>query len=400
MIEKVSINLRCALVAHQSTLYDWFDNILTLPLDSMPYLRYLYTILLTLTLFCGWASPSVATSRFVCRGAGLTEPEHSSLWNLSDVSTLDKAGLNRAPRYVATTVHDGDSARTVISEIIDGRRMRYLVDGPNLIWIGEETSEMHIKVDSLCYTSALLPFCDIAASLSLSGANNQAENSCDYTAHGRYCNNMHIVEKGVYCTSQPQHGTVVLGPDSLDALLTIETRRYIADISGDEFTSLPDAVRDSLEIYTVTRYRWYVSDNYSMPIAVQTNTSSQSAIDGSEIDAVSSLYTLASDEIKTFARPKDDTKEIASVINNARVYYAGGALHITLNSRMDLTVTIGVSSLDGIPYYSKTIHINGNDEEQDIELTDLPSLQSGRYMVGINSTDTSPVVNRLYIVVP
>lgn len=67
---------------------------------------------------------------------------------------------------------------------------------------------------------------------------------------------------------------------------------------------------------------------------------------------------------------------------------------------MDLAIAIGVSSLDGIPYYSKTIHINGIDEEQDIVLTDLPSLPSGRYMVGINCSDTPAVVNRLYIVVP
>ena len=118
-------------------------------------------------MFYGWASPSVATSQFVCRGVGLTEPERSLLWNLSDVSTLDKAGLNLAPRYVATSVHDGDSARTIISEIIDGRRMRYLVDGSSLIWIGEETPEMHIRVDTLCYTSALLPFGDVSIPLSL-----------------------------------------------------------------------------------------------------------------------------------------------------------------------------------------------------------------------------------------
>lgn len=366
----------------------------------MSYLRYLFTILLTLTMFYGWALPSVATSQFVCRGVGLTEPERSSLWNFSDVSTLDKAGLNLAPRYVTTAVHDGDSVRTVISEIIDGRRMRYYVDGSNLIWIGEETPEMHIMVDTLCYTTALLPFGDGAASLSLSGAHSCGKNSRDYSAHGRYCNNMYIVEKGIYCTTRPQHGTIVLGPDSLDALLTIESRRYTADISSDVFSSLPDAVRDSLEIYTVTRYRWYVSDNYSMPIAVQTNMSSRSAIDGSEIDAASSLYTLASDDIKALARPKDNFRDIESVINNARAYYAAGSLHITLNSHLDLTIVIGVSSLDGIPYYSKTIHINGIDEEQDIVLTDLPSLPSGRYMVGINCSDIPAVVNRLYIVVP
>ena len=110
------------LVAHQSAPCDCFDNALTPPFKSMSYLRYLSTILLTLTMFYGWASPSVATSQFVCRGVGLTEPERSSLWNLSDVSTLDKAGLNLAPRYVATSVHDGDSVRTIISEIIDGRQ--------------------------------------------------------------------------------------------------------------------------------------------------------------------------------------------------------------------------------------------------------------------------------------
>ena len=45
--------------------------------------------------------------------------------------------------------------------------MRYLVDGSNLIWIGEETPEMHIRVDTLCYTSALLPFGDVSIPLSL-----------------------------------------------------------------------------------------------------------------------------------------------------------------------------------------------------------------------------------------
>ncbi len=366
----------------------------------MTYLRCLSTILLTLIVDYGWASSGVAKSRFVCHGGGLTEPERASLWNLSDVSTLDKAGLSLAPRYVSTTVHYGDSVRTIVSEIIDGRRMRYLVDGSKMIWIGEETAQMHIVVDSLCYTSALLPFGDCAASLSLSGAHSRGKNIRDYSAHGRYCNNMYIVEKGIYCTTQPQPGIIVSGPDSIDALLTIESRRYTADISGDVFSSLPDAVRDSLEIYTVTRYRWYVPDNYTMPIAVQTNTSSRFAVDGREIDAVSSLYTLASDEIKTLARPKDNLREVESVINNARAYYAAGSLHVTLTSRMDLTIAISVGSLDGIPYYSKTVRINGDDEEQDIVLTDLPSLPSGRYMVGINSSDVSPAVNRLYIVVP
>ena len=388
------------LVAHQSAPYGCSDNTLTLSSNAMPYLRYLSTILLTLTMLYGWASPGVATSRFVCHGAGLAEPGHSSLWNLSDLPTLDKAGLNLAPRYVTTTVHDGDSVRTVISEIIDGRRMRYLVDGSDLIWIGEETSEMHVVVDSLCHTSALVPFGGGAASLGLSGTHSCGENSRDYSAHGRYCNNMHIAEKGVYCTSQPRRGTIVLGTDSLDAVLTAETRRYTADISGDVFSSLPDAVRDSLEIYTVTRYRWYVYGNYSMPVAVQTNTTSRSAIDGSVIDTASSLYTLASDDIKALACSKDNLREAESVINNARAHYADGSLHITLSPRTDLAVAIGVSSLDGIPYYSKTILINGDDEEQDIVLTDLPSLPPGRYMVGINCPDISPVVSRLYVVVP
>ncbi len=164
-------------------------------------------------MFYGWASPSVATSQFVCRGVGLTEPERSSLWNLSDVSTLDKAGLNLAPRYVATSVHDGDSVRTIISEIIDGRRMRYLVDGSNLIWIGEETPEMHIRVDTLCYTSALLPFGDVSIPLSLHYRSNVIRSdgalvqSATYYPYGT----PHRAPKNLTATSSPTTNPYLYG---------------------------------------------------------------------------------------------------------------------------------------------------------------------------------------------
>ena len=198
------------LVAHQSAPCDCFDNALTPPFKSMSYLRYLFTILLTLTMFYGWASPSVATSQFVCRGVGLTEPERSSLWNLSDVSTLDKAGLNLAPRYVATSVHDGDSVRTIISEIIDGRRMRYLVDGSNLIWIGEETPEMHIMVDTLCYTSALLPFGDVSIPLSLHYRSNVirsdgtlVQSATIFSSIDPLCEKYYHLSPYVFCAANP-----------------------------------------------------------------------------------------------------------------------------------------------------------------------------------------------------
>ena len=179
----------------------------------MSYLRYLFTILLTLMMFYGWASPSVATSQFVCRGVGLTEPERSSLWNLSDVSTLDKAGLNLAPRYVATSVHDGDSVRTIISEIIDGRRMRYLVDGSNLIWIGEETPEMHIRVDTLCYTSALLPFGDVSIPLSLRYRSNviRADGTLAQSATYYPYGTPHRAPKNLTATSSPTTNPYLYG---------------------------------------------------------------------------------------------------------------------------------------------------------------------------------------------
>ena len=198
------------LVAHQSAPCDCFDNALTPPFKSMSYLRYLSTILLTLTMFYGWASPSVATSQFVCRGVGLTEPERSSLWNLSDVSTLDKAGLNLAPRYVAASVHDGDSVHTIISEIIDGRRMRYLVDGFNLIWIGEETPEMHIMVDTLCYTSALLPFGDVSIPLSLYYRSNVirsdgtlVQSATIFSSIDPLCEKYYHLSPYVFCAANP-----------------------------------------------------------------------------------------------------------------------------------------------------------------------------------------------------
>ena len=179
----------------------------------MSYLRYLFTILLTLMMFYGWASPSVATSQFVCRGVGLTEPERSLLWNLSDVSTLDKAGLNLAPRYVATSVHDGDSVRTIISEIIDGRRMRYLVDGSNLIWIGEETPEMHIRVDTLCYTSALLPFGDVSIPLSLRYRSNviRADGTLAQSATYYPYGTPHRAPKNLTATSSPTTNPYLYG---------------------------------------------------------------------------------------------------------------------------------------------------------------------------------------------
>lgn len=51
------------LIAHQSAPYDCFDDALTPPFKSMSFLRYLFTILLTLTMFYGWhyrVSPQVS----------------------------------------------------------------------------------------------------------------------------------------------------------------------------------------------------------------------------------------------------------------------------------------------------------------------------------------------------
>ncbi len=51
----------------------------------MTYLRCLFTILPALTMFYGWASPSVAASRFVCHGTGLTERDgrlENDTWHL------------------------------------------------------------------------------------------------------------------------------------------------------------------------------------------------------------------------------------------------------------------------------------------------------------------------------
>ena len=91
--------------------------------------------------------------------------------------------------------------------------MRYLVDGSNLIWIGEETPEMHIMVDTLCYTSALLPFGDVSIPLSLHYRSNVIRSdgalvqSATYYPYGE----PHRAPKNLTATSSPTTNTYLFG---------------------------------------------------------------------------------------------------------------------------------------------------------------------------------------------
>ena len=91
--------------------------------------------------------------------------------------------------------------------------MRYLVDGSNLIWIGEETPEMHIRVDTLCYTSALLPFGDVSIPLSLHYRSNVIRTdgalvqSATYYPYGT----PHRAPKNLTATSSPTTNPYLYG---------------------------------------------------------------------------------------------------------------------------------------------------------------------------------------------
>ena len=91
--------------------------------------------------------------------------------------------------------------------------MRYLVDGSNLIWIGEETPEMHIRVDTLCYTSALLPFGDVSIPLSLYYRSNVIRSdgtlvqSATYYPYGE----PHRAPKNLTATSSPTTNHYLFG---------------------------------------------------------------------------------------------------------------------------------------------------------------------------------------------
>ena len=91
--------------------------------------------------------------------------------------------------------------------------MRYLVDGSNLIWIGEETPEMHIRVDTLCYTSALLPFGDVSIPLSLHYRSNviRADGTLAQSATYYPYGTPHRAPKNLTATSSPTTNPYLYG---------------------------------------------------------------------------------------------------------------------------------------------------------------------------------------------
>lgn len=332
-------------------------------------------------------------------GAGIAEPYKTTTWDISGIGKLDRIQRRKAPQY---RVYQGPSQKVVsLSEIVDERCLRYHTDGIGTRWISEETSLVGIAPDSLCYTNVFDASNLISGLQNGSGSTPQPGNPTEitYTAHGRYCNNAFITEQGVYSCAAHAYGHIILESDTIDAIMTVESRRYIADLSLRPIALPMDAIRDSLEEYTVTRYRWYSAAHPGLPIAVQTDISSRYVPDNTNIAAISALYSIAPESIRELriSANKDNAEKVAA---NIEARYNAGDIILSINPGMAFDLKIGISNLIGIPYYNNVLHIATSAETREITIPKLPILPSGRYILGLGIASSSEISNKQYIIVP
>ena len=332
---------------------------------------------------------------FTHGGAGLAEPHKADVWNMSGTEELDRGRRGNAPRYKAS--QDPARKSVSLSEIVDGRRMRYRTDSTGTRWTAEETALMCIVPDTACYTNVF----DFSGHVSgpYSGLRPNILHVTGYTAHGRYCDNAHVAEQGVYSDMAPVYGRIIFGADTVDAVMTAETRRYTADLSCGNATRPLDAVRDSLEAYTVTRYRWYSTVQPGLPIAVQTDISSRFVPDGSDIASSSTLYTLAPEDLRALCVPAEGGT-VEETVASIKARYSDGGITLSAMPGCALDLSVGVSSLTGVPYYNTVVRVAASGEPREITLPDLPVLPSGRYMLGVSAASTPEVIEKQYIIVP
>ena len=102
---------------------------------------------LLLPVLLGSLYPSGTEARdFVRRGPGIEVMNETGtdarVWNLGDTYLLDARERRAAPRYLAVSSTDSLGQHICLSEIIEGRRMRYILDSLTVTWHGEETSQM------------------------------------------------------------------------------------------------------------------------------------------------------------------------------------------------------------------------------------------------------------------
>lgn len=333
------------------------------------------------------ATNNVAANIISHRGPGLSNPEKMTMWDMSAVEQLDDNVRKDAPRY-RHTVLSMTPPVVAISEIVDGRRMIYRADSIGMRWIGEETPLMRVRTDSLCLTNVL----------DSKRLTNIESGTYRFTAQGKYCGRAHIMEQGEYSSLLPVYGVIVSGSDTINVVMTTEKRHYTADIMSEVPIQPLDASRDSLEVYTIVRYRWYAtSGETDIPIAVQTDMSSFDGVDYTPIAFSSVLYSVSPAEFHRMA-DMEDNRDIKETIAGAKVEYRDGVLYVTLTAHTSFDAIIGISDLGGIPYHNETVHID--EAEQKIILSDLPALRPGQYIVGIKSVKHPDFTKKSYIFVP
>lgn len=308
---------------------------------------------LLLPVLLGSLSPCVAEARdFVRRGPGIEVVDETGtdarVWNLGNTYELDARERRAAPRYLAVSSTDSLGQHICLSEIIEGRRMRYILDGLTVSWQGEETSQMIV-----CPPSPL-PSMAFAGSHAGTNGTNGIQEAKTYHSTGHYGQSVTIGQDGVYSSRLTGDGLIVMGTDTLPGRMTTEKREYTMALSVIKSDSGTDSAAQSpARKYVWRRHRWFV-DGEKLPVAVQTDARVLDASNGKTLRNRSVLYTVDSPEL-AMEKSENRKGEKGKIQDETEVEWEGDRIVIRTGTGGD--VVIGITTPDGLPCLTRTARL-------------------------------------------
>ncbi|MGN0223222.1 MAG: hypothetical protein ACI4AM_04255, partial [Muribaculaceae bacterium] len=165
----------------------------------------------------------------------------ASLW---DFSAAEEAAVPaRVDCY-------GDS---LLCEDVDGEIRWYEISTAGRRLVSRENRLMHCA-----FGDSLQPMC--------------GESAQSFAAVGRYCGNHDLRLEGVITTSVPVDGALIIAVgDTIAATMVAERMVFSARLGGDVFEPFVPLEADTLDCYTITRYRWFAAPG-ATPVAILTTT--------------------------------------------------------------------------------------------------------------------------------
>lgn len=295
---------------------------------------------------------------FVRRGPGIGVDAEARVWNLSNTVELDAVERRNAPRYHALPVTDGPRRYVCLSEIVEGRRMRYILDSLSACWQGEETVRMIVcppePIESMAFseTSAGHP------------------DGVSYHSSGHYGQDVTVSQDGVYSSWVIGEGLVVLGTDTIHGRMTSERREYTMELSAVKDKACVDtAVQAPVRRYVWQRHRWFV-DGERLPVAVQTDAAVLDGAHGNMLRERSVLYTVDASELAMEKTDNQNEETESNGFDDIEVDWNGDRIVIRPGSGVSGEALIGITTPDGLPCLTRTERLKAV-QPIEIEVPDL-----------------------------